>query len=114
MKKRLPYIICFILLLAVEVFIGACVRDTFVRPYVGDILVTVLLCCLGRIVFPDKFPWLPAAVFAFSVMVELVQLIHIPALDGTLLGIALGSTFDPKDLICYGIGCVSFAICTRK
>lgn len=114
MKKRLPYLITFILLLAVEVFIGAFVRDQLVRPYVGDMLVTVLLCCMARIIIPEKFPWLPAAVFAFSVVVELVQLIHIPALDGTILGIALGSTFDPKDLICYGIGCVSFAICTRK
>lgn len=113
MRKRLPYLIGFIVILAIEVCIGAFVRDDFVRPYVGDMLVTVLLCCLGRIIFPDQFPWLPAAVFLFSVVVECAQLIEIPALDGTIWAIILGSTFDLADIACYGVGCLVFAIITQ-
>lgn len=108
MKKRTAYGIAFLLLLAVEILIGAFVRDDLIRPYVGDILVTVLLCCLGRILFPDRFRFLPAAVFAFAVVIECAQLIHIPALEGTIWGIILGSTFDWADLLCYGIGCLLF------
>lgn len=110
MRKRLPYLIGFALILSIEIFIGAFVRDDFVRPYVGDILVTVLLCCLGRVLFPDRFSWLPAAVFAFAAVVECVQLIEIPALAGTIWGIILGSTFDLADIVCYGIGCAVFSV----
>ena len=109
MKKRIPYLLGFAGLLIIEVCIGAFVHDDLIRPYVGDLLVTVLLCCLVRVIFPERCFWLPAAVFAFAVAVECVQLIQIPALDGTLLGVILGSTFDWADIVCYGIGCILFA-----
>ena len=54
MKKRIPYLVAFVLLLGIEVLIGLYVRDAFVRPYVGDVLVAVLLCCLARCFLPDK------------------------------------------------------------
>ena len=108
MKKRLPYFIAFTLFLGIEILIGAFVRDDFIRPYVGDILVTVLLCCLGRCFFPEGLPWLTVAVFGFSVAVECLQLLSIPELDGTLWGIILGATFDWADILCYGIGCAVF------
>ena len=113
MKKRLIYGSVFLLLLALEICIGAFVRDDFVRPYVGDVLVTVLLCALFRVAAPEKCPWLPLGVFLFAAGVELIQLIPKPALEGTLLGIAIGSTFDPKDLLCYGIGCALFFLGER-
>lgn len=109
MKKRLPYLIASITLLIIEICIGAFVHDALIRPYVGDILVTILLCCLVRVVFPDRFPQLPAAVLAFATAVECVQLIDIPALNETILGIILGSTFDPADLLCYFLGCLLFS-----
>ena len=109
MKKRTVYLLCFILLLAIEVFIGAFVRDNFVRPYVGDVLVTALLCCLVRVFRPEGLYWLPAGVFAFAAAVECVQLVKIPELEGTLLGIILGSTFDWRDICCYASGCLIFA-----
>lgn len=109
MKKQSVYLVLFVLLVAVEVFIGAFVRDDFLRPYVGDMLVTALLCCLVRVLRPEGLYWLPAGVFAFTVAVECAQLIEIPALEGTILGIIMGSTFDWKDLCCYAIGCLLFA-----
>ena len=41
MKKRLWYAGVFVLLLGVECLIALYVRDRFIRPYVGDMLVTV-------------------------------------------------------------------------
>jgi hypothetical protein len=113
MKKRIPYIISFFVLLIVEILIGAFVRDDFIRPYGGDILVTVLLCSLWRSVKPEGVPWLPVWVLLFSVLVECFQLIEIPALDGTIWGILLGSTFSVFDLICYAIGCALFAVAEK-
>ena len=111
MKKRLPYILCFLALLGTEFFIGAFVRDNFIRPYVGDVLVTALLCSLVKIPFPQAGRKLPVSVFVFSAAVELAQLLDLPqrlAFEGTPLAVALGSTFDWADLICYLSGCILF------
>ena len=117
MKKRTVYLFAFLLLLIAEVLIGVFVHDAFIRPFVGDVLITVLLCCLVRIVFPYGHRALPAWVFLFSTLVECIQLLKLPArlgLQGTILGVIMGSTFDPKDLLCYAIGCALFFLADRR
>lgn len=108
MKKRLPYLIGSVVLLLIEIYIGACVHDDIVRPYVGDILVTILLCCIGRVLFPQGLPWLPTAVFALAVAVECIQLIDIPAIEDTVWEVILGTSFSWIDIVCYGLGCAVF------
>lgn len=113
LKIRLPYIVATVVLLGIEVMIGAFVHDDFVRPFVGDVLVTVLLCAMGRIVLP-RWRWLPLGVLLFATVVELSQLIELDRIlgvEGTAIGTAIGSTFDIADLICYAVGCVIFFIC---
>lgn len=109
--KRAKYLLCFILLLVVEICIALFVRDRFIRPYVGDVLVTVLLCCLMRCVFPDKPRLLPLYVFLFSIAVELSQLLHLADRLGIKSGVLrsiIGATFDWMDILCYFIGCALF------
>ena len=113
LKIRLPYIVATVVLLGIEVIIGAYVHDDFVRPFVGDVLVTALLCAMGRIVLP-RWRWLPLAVLLFATVVELSQLIELDRIlvaEGTAIGAAIGSTFDIADLICYAVGCVIFFTC---
>jgi len=113
MKKRGQYLLWFLGLLAIECLIGAFVRDRFIRPYVGDLLVTVLLCCLVRVFFPEGSRLLPVWVFGFAAAVECSQLLNLPkllGLEGTALALALGATFDWKDLLCYAAGCGLFAL----
>ena len=43
MNKSFFYAICFVVILVVEIIIGIYVRDNFVRPYMGDALVVVLI-----------------------------------------------------------------------
>ena len=110
MKKRLWYLGVFVTILAVEVCIALFVHDRIIRPYVGDVLVTVLLCCLSRAVFPKMHPALP--VFGISAAVELWQWLGLTkklGLSGTVMGIILGSTADWRDLLCYGVGCLIFS-----
>lgn len=121
MKKRIVYLLCALILLTAECLIGAFIRDRFIRPYVGDVLVTVLLCCLIRVLWPNGSRLLPVWVLLFSGAVECSQLLDLPALlglDGPIWATVLGSTFDWKDLLCYAAGCVLFALagqlCNRK
>lgn len=73
-RIRIGYAIASFLILAAEVLIALYVRDDFIRPYGGDILVTLLLCCMIRIVLPRGYR-LPIAggVLAFSILVEVGQ-----------------------------------------
>lgn len=109
-NKRVIYGAIFCSLLAVEVCIALFVHDAFVRPYVGDMLVTLLLCCMCRVAFPDKIRLLPVFVFLFAACVELGQYFDIVAVlglaDNRVLSIALGRTFSWLDLICYAVGCM--------
>ena len=109
--RRILYLIIFCGLLAVEMGIALFVNDAFVRPYVGDMLVTLLLCCLCRVIIPDKVRLLPVYVFVFAACVEIGQYFDVVALlglaDNRIISIALGRTFSWMDIVCYAVGCVA-------
>lgn len=109
-KQRIKYLIAFIVLLCIEFLIAIYMRDTFIRPYVGDLLVVIVLYCVVRVVIPDKYRLMPLWIFIFAVFVECLQYIKIVEILGmennTFLRILIGATFDWKDMMCYGIGCV--------
>ena len=108
---RVIYAAIFCGLLAVEIGIAIFVHDAFVRPYVGDMLVTLLLCCMCRVIFPDNVRHLPVIVFIFAACVEIGQYFDVVALlglaDNRILSIALGRTFSCLDLVCYAAGCMA-------
>ena len=113
-KARIIYALIFGVLLFTEVCIGLFIHDDFIRPYIGDALVTVLLCCLCRIVVPKGVPALPVYVFVFAALVETAQYFDVVKLLGwennTFLSILIGRTFSWPDILCYGLGCLGFWI----
>ena len=110
-NKRLLYATIFCVLMILEICIALFVHDAFVRPYVGDMLVTLLLCCMARVVFPEKMRLLPLFVFLFAACVEVGQYFDIVALlglsDNRFISIALGRTFSWMDIVCYAVGCAA-------
>lgn len=76
-KRRIVYALIALGLLAVEVLIALFVHDNFIRPYVGDVLVTVLICAFLRIFIPKGVKLLPLYVFVFAAGVEILQYFHI-------------------------------------
>ena len=111
-KLRLTYASVFFILLLTEIYIGLFVHDSFVRPYIGDVLVTILLCCLLRIIVPNGVPALPIYVFVFAALVEIAQYFDVVKLLGlansTFISTIIGRTFSSIDLICYAVGCLVF------
>ncbi len=109
-NKRSFYLAMTVFWLAVEVVIACYVHDRFIRPYVGDVLVVVVVYCFVRIWVPQGVRLLPLYVFLFAAGVEVLQYFHLVDLLGvgnnTFLRVVLGSVFDLKDILCYGIGCV--------
>ena len=106
-KFRMIYGIIFVSLMIIEVLIAMYSHNTFIRHYVGDVLVVAVIYCFVRIFFPNKIKFLLLYIFIFSVMVELMQLFGIAQYisgENKLLRIVFGTAYDFKDIICYAVG----------
>ena len=112
--KRAMYCVAFILILAIEVYIALFVHDAFVRPYVGDALVVVVIYFFVRIFVTESCRLLPLYIFVFAVGVEVLQYFRIVermGLEGNIfLRTLIGTSFDWMDILCYGIGCMLLAL----
>ena len=108
-NKRTAYLLATVLIFLLELFIALFVRDNFIRPYVGDMLVVVLVYTCVRVLLTEKPRLLPLYVFLFAAGVEALQGIHIVELlglqDNRFFSVLIGTTFDWKDIVCYGVGC---------
>ncbi len=113
-QKRIIYVIATVLLLAIEVCIALFVHDRFIRPYVGDMLVVIVIYTFVRIFIPEKCRLLPFYIFLFAAGVEVLQWVGIVELlglqDNRFFRVLIGSTFDIKDILCYAVGCVLLGV----
>lgn len=110
MKFNIKYFVAFLVLLLIEVCIALFVHDQFVRPFVGDILVVIVIYTFVKSFVVKEVKGLILIIFMFSVLVEVAQLFEIPSYLGldnnALLSVLCGSVFDYRDIICYGAGCI--------
>ena len=109
-RKRMIYAIITLVLLVTEVLIALFVHDNFIRPYIGDVLVVIVLYTCVRIVIPEKGRLLPLYIFLFAALVEGLQYFRIVEVlglqDNRFFSVLMGTVFDWKDILCYGMGCV--------
>lgn len=114
MNKRITYLIFTIILLTVEVLIALFIHDDFVRPYIGDVLVVMVLYTFIRIFVPEKIKMLPSYILCLAVLVEILQYFRIVEVlglqDNRFFSVLIGSVFDMKDIICYALGCTLIVI----
>ncbi|MBE6540802.1 MAG: DUF2809 domain-containing protein [Ruminococcaceae bacterium] len=111
-KRRIIYALLFLTVLLSEILIALFVNDNFVRPYMGDMLVTVLICSFFRVFIPKGVKLLPVYVFLFAAAVEVCQYFDIVKLFGLegnrFISVLLGRTFSLADILCYAAGCILF------
>ena len=109
--KRVCFGIASAVLFLIEVLIGMYATG-WVRNYLGDVLVVILLYALWRTVKPDrpgKWYVLPTAILIFAFGVEFLQLWGFCdrlGITNRLLRIIIGTGFSIEDLISYAIGCI--------
>ena len=112
-RLRMGYGLAALLLLVIEVLIALFVRDRFIRPYGGDILVTLLICCVIRVILPRGYH-LPigGGVLLFAILVEVGQYFGLVYLLGLghieFFRILIGTGFSWWDMVCYAAGCLLF------
>nr|WP_315153196.1 DUF2809 domain-containing protein [uncultured Flavobacterium sp.] len=99
-----------ILLFVIEVLIALYVHDAIIRPYIGDVLVVILIYCFIKSFL--KLPVLPVALFVllFSFSVEFLQYLNIVGKLGLqnskIARTVIGTSFAWIDLVCYIAGII--------
>ena len=106
---RKLYSSIFFVLLLVEISIALWVRDDFIRPYLGDFLVVILIYSFLMSIFPKlSISKALIIVLVFSFSVEFFQLINIVEIlnfqPPKIIMIVLGSSFSLWDLLAYSLG----------
>ncbi|MDO4783125.1 MAG: DUF2809 domain-containing protein [Capnocytophaga felis] len=114
------YFLQAVFLFVIEVIIATVLRKIyFLRAYVGDILVVMLIYELVLAFFKVKNKnKLLIGVFLFAVTIEILQFFKIAELlvfsKGSIGYILMGNYFSWEDIICYGIGCILLKIFNSK
>ncbi len=102
------YLYASIVLLAIELFIGFYVNDRFVRPYVGDFLVVILLYTMLKIFWNASVKFVAYSVLVFSFVLEILQYFKLVDLLGLghikIARILIGTSFAWEDLLAYFLG----------
>lgn len=108
------YFALTILLFVVEVLIALFVRDRFVRPYVGDVLVVMLIYCFVKTFMNLPITSVAIFVLAFAFSIEFFQYIHIVEKLGleksALARTVIGTSFAWADIVAYIAGFVLIVI----
>jgi hypothetical protein len=105
---NVKYLLLAAIFFAVEVGIALFIEDAFVRPFVGDVLVVVLIYCFLR-TFLNRAAWkIALGVFLFACVIEILQYFDYVARLGLennrTISTILGRTFAGKDFIAYLAG----------
>jgi Protein of unknown function (DUF2809) len=110
MRINKKYMISFFVLFIVEALIALFVHDNFIRPYIGDILVIILMYTFIKGIIDIKTKRLPIYLFLFALFVEVMQYFKIIELlhlgNNKIASIIMGTSFDVKDILCYLIGSI--------
>lgn len=106
--SRAAYLIAAIVVFGIEVAIALFVRDSFVRPYIGDVLAIVLVYTALRALTPLRLGSALATTLAIAVLIEVAQAAKLLSALGLgenrLARIVFGGSFDWLDLLAYAAG----------
>ncbi len=97
-----------ILFFLIEVLIARYVHDQFVRPYLGDVLVVMLIYCFIKAFFRLPVVTVGVIVLIFSFTIEFLQYLNVVEMLGLekskVARIVIGTSFSWADLVMYAVG----------
>ncbi|MGG9963631.1 DUF2809 domain-containing protein [Ferruginibacter sp. SUN106] len=115
LKFSARYFILAILLLVTEILIAVYVHDAIIRPYIGDLLVVILIYCTVKAFINSPVLKTAIAVLLFSFLIETLQYFKIVEVLGLqhskLARVIIGTSFEWVDIAAYiaGVLVVLFA-----
>lgn len=115
---NLRFFLLTILFFVIEVLIALYVKDDFVRPYVGDYLVVMLIYCAVRTFIKANPVKVAIAVLLFAYMIELLQYFRIVdrlGLSGNQVAkTVIGYGFEWWDMLAYTLGVLTIVLMEKR
>ncbi|MGG5209288.1 DUF2809 domain-containing protein [Chryseobacterium sp. MIQD13] len=110
-KFSLTYFLITIFIFLVEVLIATKLADIFfVRAYLGDVIVVMLLFTFIKSFVKMNDEKLILGILVFSCIVEFAQYFTVAEKlgfrPGSLIYIVIGNSFSWIDILCYAAGCL--------
>ncbi|MDP9957272.1 ribosomal maturation YjgA family protein [Epilithonimonas hungarica] len=111
-------LIIAVFIFLVEILIATKLKDLFfVRAYLGDVFVVMLIYYFIKAFFGFNSTKLIIGIFIFSCMIEFAQYFHFGELmgfkDNRIMMIVLGNSFSWLDILCYFAGCLILYLITK-
>jgi hypothetical protein len=117
MKFNKIYFALTVLIFLVEVFIALYIKDNFIRPYFGDVLVVILIYCFVKSFFDFPKTQTAIGVLAFAFLIEFSQYLNIVSVLGLehnkIARVVIGTSFTWEDILCYFVG-IAFVLFVEK
>lgn len=119
MKFNLKYLLLSTVIFLIEVLIATVFKDiVFVRSYLGDVIVVMLIYTLVLAFFKvENRTKLITGIFIFSVIVEVLQYFKIADVlglkPGSIAAVVVGNSFSWIDILCYAAGCTVIFLITK-
>ena len=109
MRIRAKYLLITLSLFIVEVLIATTFSHSrFIRSYLGDYLVVILLYCLVKSFYDVSPLVLAISIFVFACGIEIAQYFRLADVlglrPGSMLSILVGTSFSWMDILMYAGG----------
>ncbi|PZU99964.1 MAG: DUF2809 domain-containing protein [Pseudanabaena sp.] len=102
------YFYLTVLLFLIEVCIAIFIKDQFIRPFIGDVLVVILIYCFVKSFWKVSAKVAAISVFGFALAIEGLQYLNfvdrLGLSQNKLVATILGTIFDWKDIFAYALG----------
>lgn len=116
-KPKRVYLIAALSLFAIEVLIESFAYDDFIRPYLGDFLVVILIYSIVMLLSNLKVLKAAIATLIFSYIIETAQYFQVVSVLGLeeykWARIIIGTSFSWWDILMYSLGILSVLILER-
>jgi Protein of unknown function (DUF2809) len=108
LKFNRLYFLLAILLFGIEILIAKFAHDQIIRPYIGDLLVVILIYCFVKSFMDTRVIPTALSVLIFSYSIEVLQYFHVVNRLGLqnskMARTIIGTSFEWIDLIAYTLG----------
>lgn len=96
------------IIFVVEVLIALFIKDRFIRPYFGDVLVVILMYSFVHAFFRFPWKWVACGVLLFSFLIEFLQYVNFVEILGlhrsAFARTVMGTSFAWNDILAYIAG----------
>lgn len=117
MRFKFYYFVWSIFLFLTEIYIALYVQDDFIRPYIGDTLVVILLYSILKTFFSVPILTASTGVLLFSFGIEILQYFKIVEVLGLqsskIARTVIGTSFAWADLFAYSFGFIIILYCEQ-